>query len=303
MSSGTINISRDLWDDEAFADEPFSEREAWIWMVAEASWKARKKRGVDLERGQLCHSVRFLAEAWGWSKSRVHRYLKRLEKRKMTRSKSGTASGTGKFVITLCKYDDYQSGRKISGTGRETRAGHERDKREEGERRGNKVDTDVSTHAFALFQQFSAKAGWPKPQRLSPARKKAILARLKDCGGLDGWEAALEKAAASDFISNSTWFGFEWMIKPANFTKLMEGNYDNRTSPTGGGNNPRGSNPHDGLMAGFSAYANSEPRGGGTDPDEMCQPVGPGEKDMDCGASGNPSEPILRLVSAGPDYA
>jgi hypothetical protein len=55
--SGTVNISRGLWDDLAFRDEPFSEREAWIWMVAEASWKERQKRVgnavIDVQLGQI----------------------------------------------------------------------------------------------------------------------------------------------------------------------------------------------------------------------------------------------------------
>lgn len=39
MSKGTVNVSRCLWDDEVFRNEPFTEREAWIWMIAEAAWK------------------------------------------------------------------------------------------------------------------------------------------------------------------------------------------------------------------------------------------------------------------------
>ena len=114
--SGTVNISRSLWRDDAFKPEPFTEREAWIWMVMDASYKPRKKPvgniWVELERGQLACSVRFMCEAWGWSKSRVDRFLKRLENRDMI----GTASGTGVNVITICKYDEYQSKAKPSGT-------------------------------------------------------------------------------------------------------------------------------------------------------------------------------------------
>ena len=34
--SGTINISRAIWDDTTFRDSEMSQREAWIWLVAEA---------------------------------------------------------------------------------------------------------------------------------------------------------------------------------------------------------------------------------------------------------------------------
>lgn len=116
--SGTVNIARTIWHDAAFKAEPFTEREAFMWMVMEASYMPREKRvgtiAVNLERGQLATSVRFMCDAWGWSKSRVDRYLKRLENRDMI----GTASGTGINVITICKYDEYQNTPSTSGTGK-----------------------------------------------------------------------------------------------------------------------------------------------------------------------------------------
>ena len=114
--SGTVNISRDIWGDTAFKDQPFTEREAFIWMIMEASYMARDRRignvAVRLQRGQLATSIRFMSEAWGWTKSTVDRFLKRLEKRDMI----GTESGTGINVITICNYDEYQSAQNGSGT-------------------------------------------------------------------------------------------------------------------------------------------------------------------------------------------
>ena len=137
--SGTVNISRSIWQDAAFKDQTFTEREAFMWMIMEASYKDREKRigniTVDLGRGQLATSVRFMAEAWGWSKSAVDRFLKRLEKRDMI----GTASGTGINVITICKYDEYQNKPAKSGTAKiqkrdssGTAAGQQRDKPNKG---------------------------------------------------------------------------------------------------------------------------------------------------------------------------
>ena len=63
--SGTVNISRDIWHDTAFKAQPFTEREAFVWMIMEASYKARDRRvgnvSVRLERGQLASSIRFMA--------------------------------------------------------------------------------------------------------------------------------------------------------------------------------------------------------------------------------------------------
>lgn len=114
--SGTVNIARSLWDDEAFADAPFSEREAWIWMIADASWKARTRRIgdyiIDLERGQLAGSVRFWAKAWQWTPAKVQRFLARITKLGLVR----ISTDTGVSVVSICNYDDYQAKPKAADT-------------------------------------------------------------------------------------------------------------------------------------------------------------------------------------------
>ena len=114
--SGTVNISRRLFDSEAFRDEVFTEREAWVWLVMAASWKERSVRSgdyvINTERGQLAHSIRYMAKAWKWTPAKAQRYLKRIEKLKMIR----TETDTGVSVITICKYNEYQGHAKASDT-------------------------------------------------------------------------------------------------------------------------------------------------------------------------------------------
>jgi hypothetical protein len=105
---GVFAVDRGLFDHDCFADEPFTEREAWVWLISEASWRARVRRVgrvvVDLKRGQLAASLRFLADKWQWNKDAVDRYLARLRGRDMI----ATDSATGINVITICNYDVYQ---------------------------------------------------------------------------------------------------------------------------------------------------------------------------------------------------
>jgi hypothetical protein len=138
---GVFAVDRGIWDHPMFADEAFTEREAWSWLIGEASFKARTRniggKVVSLDRGQLAASVRFMAERWKWSKSRVDRFVHRLK----TETMIGTDSGTGILVITICNYDRYQrvslpdrdstrdSNRDTDGTA----AGQQRDKREDTE--------------------------------------------------------------------------------------------------------------------------------------------------------------------------
>ena len=70
----------------------------------------------------------------------------------------------------------------------------------------------------------------PKVKALSKSRQASIRNLYKKYG-MDGFEDVFAKAGASDFLSGRTgkWngCGFDWLIKPSNFLKVLEGNYDN----------------------------------------------------------------------------
>lgn len=99
---------------------------------------------------------------------------------------------------------------------------------------------DDVARAVSAYNEAAQRTGWPVVQKVTPARRAAIKGRLTDAGGLSGWEFALGKAEASRFLRGETGsfrMTFDFLSKSANFTKLMEGNYDDRTTeqPTGGG--------------------------------------------------------------------
>jgi hypothetical protein len=132
---GVFAVDRGIFDHPLFAKEPFTEREAWIWLIKEAAWKDRAVRAgtavIKLKRGECAHSYRFMADIWQWSKSRVERFVNRLKIETLVM----TRSGTGVTVITICKYDEYQRvslprGTE-SGTVSGTEAGQQRDKPED----------------------------------------------------------------------------------------------------------------------------------------------------------------------------
>jgi hypothetical protein len=90
------------------------------------------------------------------------------------------------------------------------------------------------SEAVEIYNDAASQVGWPKVQKLTPARAKVLKARLAECGGVEGWRIAMDKGKSSDFLSGratgSTPANFDWITKQANFTKLMEGNYDNRNN-------------------------------------------------------------------------
>lgn len=71
----------------------------------------------------------------------------------------------------------------------------------------------------------------PRVEKITEGRKKAIRTAMKN-HGLDGIEMAFSKAESSDFLSgrDGKWSscGFDWILKPANIVKIIEGNYDNK---------------------------------------------------------------------------
>ncbi|MEG0656768.1 MAG: hypothetical protein RR465_07085, partial [Mucinivorans sp.] len=70
----------------------------------------------------------------------------------------------------------------------------------------------------------------PKVKELTDPRKKAIVARLGKYGS-DQVKEVIDKTAASEFLNGANDQGwkasFDWIIKPANFTKIRENTYDN----------------------------------------------------------------------------
>lgn len=110
MSRGpnVFAVARSIWDHDMFAPEPFSEREAWIWLIGAAAWKDTKVRingtPVAVARGEFCFAVRFMAEKFQWSKSRTDRFIHRLEKQDIIRD---TSRDNAK-IYSINKYNNFQ---------------------------------------------------------------------------------------------------------------------------------------------------------------------------------------------------
>jgi len=75
----------------------------------------------------------------------------------------------------------------------------------------------------------------PKPNTVAkwtPARKKAIRDKKVT---VDEFTSIFKRIEQSDFLTGraTNWHGcsFDWILKPANWQKISEGNYDNRSRP------------------------------------------------------------------------
>ena len=97
-------------------------------------------------------------------------------------------------------------------------------------------------------------------QRLTTTRQSKLTARLKDAGGIDGWQAALRKIRNTPGLGGQNDRGwhcdFDWLVSESNFTKVMEGKYDDwGTIPASGacrvGSSSRRRANHDAVFAGL----------------------------------------------------
>lgn len=73
----------------------------------------------------------------------------------------------------------------------------------------------------------------PTVRAVSDSRRKLIRSRYNQYG-IDEIRTVFEKAEASDFLtgrSENSWrCGFDWLLNPSNFLKVLEGNYDNKNN-------------------------------------------------------------------------
>jgi len=112
--SGFITIERKLWDHPLFTPAPMTEREAWMWMIAQAAWAETRHRVgkelVTVPRGSFMATLREMQSVFMWgSDKRVRTFLKTLEKEGMIGRTTLGAKNAPKTHVTICNYDEYQT--------------------------------------------------------------------------------------------------------------------------------------------------------------------------------------------------
>lgn len=213
--SGFYLMHRGWQDADIFGNAEYSERDAWVWLIENAAWRETKARikgsGVFLERGQMSFAQRFMAEKWGWSKSRVDRFLKRLCAEGMISicskngATAGQGSGQGQSVITICNYAQYQDIVQAERGNTETQngatAGQQRGKEEQ---RNNKTKNIITGEPVA-FEGSVIKLNQPDYDRWQLAHPdidlRSALQSRDDWLRLEADEGTRRKW----FISTSNW--------------------------------------------------------------------------------------------------
>lgn len=83
---------------------------------------------------------------------------------------------------------------------------------------------------LSYFNKRMEGRGIPQIKDMSEKRKGLVRGRIKDYG-VASVKRVIDNASESDFMNGyvtGTAYGFDWMFRPNNFIKVLEGNYKNR---------------------------------------------------------------------------
>jgi hypothetical protein len=133
--TGWIKLHRSLLEWEWYDD--INVKVTFIHLLLSANHAPKKWRGIDIGRGQLWTSIGNLAKEVGISEKQIRNCLKKLE----STSEIATQGASNGTMITVCKYDSYQS--KEESEGEQTGERWANDGRTMGEQRAtNKNDNN-----------------------------------------------------------------------------------------------------------------------------------------------------------------
>jgi len=108
---GWVKVFRSLQDNILWQEKPFSRGQAWVDLLLSVNHKDKviliNGKALKIKSGQMWTSRDKLAKRWGWSKSKVNRFLVLLSDTHMA-SVSGTQSGT---LLTIEKWAKFQDAR------------------------------------------------------------------------------------------------------------------------------------------------------------------------------------------------
>lgn len=104
-----VRVSVDVFEHDISGNEPFSRTEAWLWIIAKASWKPTRHRigntVHDVPVGSFFITGRELQKTWRWkSLTRVQSFINLLEQEGMI----SVNKRSGKSLVTVCNYEQYQ---------------------------------------------------------------------------------------------------------------------------------------------------------------------------------------------------
>jgi len=117
MNIGYISLHRKIQDCFLwYSDEPFDRRSAWIDLLLLVNHEEKEivfdGNKILVSKGQKITSIRFLADRWHWSTTKVRKYLELLKSENMIKIESDNK----KTLLTVVNYEVYQNTKHTENT-------------------------------------------------------------------------------------------------------------------------------------------------------------------------------------------
>ena len=251
MSRGFFLMHRGWMDSPDFQPEPFTEREAFIWSIEQAAHTPHPQwfNGVQIEvgRGEFATSSRKLAQAFRWGEKRARLFMARMERRGKWALRAAQEGAHVATILSVCNYERFQTLAKPEGApedaGEGAPAPHpgrtEGAQQNEGLINGDEGKGRERAPALPYAEAVEAWRDVAPALKWTPAnptlgdKRRRGLSTILNKYGLAGWREGIARAATSEVLGGHDppdWFNFDFIVKPDNFLKVRDGNYDKQFS-------------------------------------------------------------------------
>ena len=266
MIPGGYYIKARKIKESVIAHAPPATREIWDYLMREANHSGKKKHGLSLERGQVFTSYGEIRDDLSWwigyrkqqyTKAQCENAMKLLRRESM----ATTTKTTRGIIVTISNYSYYQNPKNYeqasgddNGDCNAPQGCSTIDKNGKNER----INTEEPIGSLSAA---SPPDDPPKPKTPSCPQQKIISIYHDKCPmlpSIQSWDATAEKWLRSrwreddtrqclewwseffEYVTKGPWLvgnnksgwvaDLRWIVKPANFTKILNGNYHNNKS-------------------------------------------------------------------------
>lgn len=192
--------------------------------------------------GEFIFGYKAWSESTGISYQRLRGLVSKLVSDNMIKVSKQTSRYTVYEIINYAKFNSQQSQETQwfldVGNSQVTVSQQSANSQVTTNKESNKKDKECIPYAEIQKAFNEACVSLPKIKQLTASRKKHLNARLTEINNnIESLYGLFNEIEASDFLTNrkkdnrNDWKAdFDWIMNPANFTKILEGKYKNKTS-------------------------------------------------------------------------
>ena len=230
-----ITVDRKILRWEWYTD--INTKVLFLHCLLKANWEDRKWKGQIIKRGSFVTSIPNLAEELMLTAREVRTALNHLE----ATGEIDRQTTNRNSVIIIKNYDKYQTSDRQTTSKRQSNDSlttTTKEIKEGEEEKEGLLFTDVNNRQTEAVRRIVEEwntlqeYGIKPVTRIDPSSKRyqSLRARVSQYS-VDNVLKAIDRIKVSDFLQgkvNDFVITFDWFVKPNNFVKVLEGNYDSK---------------------------------------------------------------------------